>query len=381
MTFEIPTTDTPSDAEPTEADNGRRGPTDDGSSLQGRAGDGAAPEGVRDPTRQSTARGAIVAVLVAAVLLAAFEGPAVLRAGERAEPGWQRDILIAVGTPIDWVARKLPFSGIGDRFNAVISGDLPVDATTVSAAGGAAAGSESGAGTGPSGVTAEAFDPVALGGAPVEPRPLRTLLVTGDSMSMPLDAVLGRRLAGASVKTVREPHIGTGISQSEIVDWVQLAGTQIAQTKPDATVLFLGANEGYPMRYGKQNVDCCGPEWAAAYATRARRMLAAYRSDGTTRTYWLLLPLPRDVERREAARAVNAAIRVAAVPYRGKVRLVDLERVFTPDGRYRDAMPVSGRRTIVREPDGIHLNEAGAQVAADVVLAAMRADYGPGLAR
>jgi hypothetical protein len=38
-------------------------------------------------------------------------------------------------------------------------------------------------------------------------------------------------------------------------------------------------------------------------------------------------------------------------------------------------MPVNGRNTIVREPDGIHLNEAGAGVAADIVIARLKADF------
>ncbi len=53
-----------------------------------------------------------------------------------------------------------------------------------------------------------------------------------------------------------------------------------------------------------------------------------------------------------------------------------MSAIFTPGGRYRDAMPVNGQDTIVRQPDGIHLNEAGAAVAAKVVLGAMRRDYG-----
>ena len=46
-----------------------------------------------------------------------------------------------------------------------------------------------------------------------------------------------------------------------------------------------------------------------------------------------------------------------------------MERTFTPGGRYRDA--IDDER--VREPDGIHLNDAGAEIAAGEVLAAVAA--------
>ena len=74
---------------------------------------------------------------------------------------------------------------------------------------------------------------------------------------------------------------------------------------------------------------------------------------------------------------MNAAITVAAEPYRAQVRVLDMGAIFTPGGRYRDAMGVGGRETIVREPDGIHLNDAGARIAADAVLRAVDRDFGP----
>jgi hypothetical protein len=122
-------------------------------------------------------------------------------------------------------------------------------------------------------------------------------------------------------------------------------------------------------------VKCCGAPWAAVYATRARTMMDTYRRDGEARVYWLTLPLPRDRQRQEVARAVNAAIRVAAAPYRAQVRVLDMATIFTPGGRYRDDMPVGGDVRLVREADGIHLNEAGAEVAADEVLRAAGRDF------
>ena len=44
--------------------------------------------------------------------------------------------------------------------------------------------------------------------------------------------------------------------------------------------------------------------------------------------------------------------------------------------RYRDAMEVNGRRRIVRDADGIHLSGAGAGLAAERVLEAVRRDFG-----
>jgi len=204
----------------------------------------------------------------------------------------------------------------------------------------------------------------------------KTVLVTGDSMSMPLDAEVARRLAGGSIRTLRDPHVGTGLSITGIVDWGKLSVNQVKNKKPDAIVVFIGANEGFPLKYAGRQVNCCGPAWAAAYATRARTLMNTYRQGGVARVYWLLLPGPRDPDRQKISKAVNLADTVAAQPYRAQVRLLDMSAIFTPDFRYRDAMSVGGQDTIVRRPDGIHLNDAGSAIAADEVLKALRADYG-----
>ena len=70
----------------------------------------------------------------------------------------------------------------------------------------------------------------------------------------------------------------------------------------------------------------------------------------------------------------GGALRAAVQPWRAQVRLIDAARVFTPTG-YRDAMPVDGRRTLVRQADGIHLNSAGAGVLADVVIEQVARDF------
>ncbi|HYZ28250.1 MAG TPA: hypothetical protein VE570_04275, partial [Thermoleophilaceae bacterium] len=111
--------------------------------------------------------------------------------------------------------------------------------------------------------------------------------------------------------------------------------------------------------------------YAAVYANRVRRMMETYRQKGAARVYWLTLPTPRGRDRQDVARAVNAAIEVAAEPLRSTVRVFDTVPVFTPGRKYRDAL----NDQIVRQADGIHLNEAGARMAADRVVGMIDRDF------
>lgn len=327
----------------------------------------------RPTGRTLRARDAIVCVFVAALLLLVFQGQSIRESGKEMDDGIERTAVLAVGHPAGWLADRIGLGDDVDRLTASLSPDDAVSSEggfeEIAATGGAKAGSVAP-------VTADAFDPAALGEKPALVANLETLLVTGDSLAQPMDAELARRLASDGVRTIREVKLGTGISKSDQLDWGSQSTAQVRKHEPDAIVFFLGANEGFPfLSADGTSSACCGPAWAAQYATRARRMMQTYRQAGGARVYWLLLPMPRSAPRRQIARSVNAAIIAAAAPYRAQVRVLDLSAVFTPGGRYRASMDVGGRDTIVREPDGIHLNQAGSNLAADIVIGRLKADF------
>ena len=304
--------------------------------------------------------------------LVVLVGSGARNAAEDMQPGFERDVVLAITKPADWIAGQLPLEDIvADATEPLKTGDDLGDGP-----GGFDDNADPGANAEIPPVTPEAFDPVVLGAEPAAPRELDNVLVTGDSMSMPLDAILARRLADSGITVDRDPHVGTGLSITGIVDWGRLAVNQVEKKEPEAIVMFLGANEGFPLKYAGKEVDCCGPEWAAAYANRARAVMNTFRQAGQARVYWMLLPGPRDADRIKIAKAVNYAVTAAASPYGAQVRLLDLVEIFTPNFQYRDSMDVDGDDKLVREQDGIHLNEAGAEIAADEVLAALRADFG-----
>jgi lysophospholipase L1-like esterase len=310
---------------------------------------------------------------IAVLLLTFAEGRSVRHAGREMPSGWERSLVLAVGHPAGWLSDQVPMlANAANKLSDVFKDDEDLSG------GGAGSFSDRSAPANAGGVppvTRDAFDPRALGQKPPAPRPLKTVLVTGDSMSQPLDAEIARTLAPKGIKVVRDAHVGTMISDTSIVDWGKLSVSQVAKNRPDAIVMFLGANEGFPMKIAGREVKCCSADWAAEYAYRARRMMDTYRRGGAARVYWLLLPTYRSAARSAISRVVNAGIVAAAAPYRAQVRILDMGAIFTPGNKYRDAMPVDGRDQIVRQADGIHLNGTGSRVAADDVIQALRGDF------
>jgi hypothetical protein len=200
--------------------------------------------------------------------------------------------------------------------------------------------------------------------------PLR-VLATGDSMVDPLDAQLAKKLDDA--KVIRESRGGTGISKIYPLDWVKYSRKQVKRDRPKATVLWIGANDGFALEDDNgRTVNCCRASWIEAYAERARAMMRTY-TDKNRHLYWLNLPAPRQEERVRIFAAVNAAVARAAQG-QDRVTLIDMAAVLTPGFKFRKRMKVGGKRVTVRQRDGVHVSGAGAKLALRRVERAMRSD-------
>ena len=198
------------------------------------------------------------------------------------------------------------------------------------------------------------------------PRHLR-LLATGDSMIQIIDSFLKQRLEPRA--TVRsDAHISSGLSKPFFFNWPRHARAEAASFHPDVTIMFIGANDGFP--FG--STPCCGRAWQRKYANVASGMMSTYARYGTV--YWCLLPAPRGSDFRRVFVAVNAALKLAQRRHRGAVHLLDLPATFTPGYRFRQSITWQGRSVSVRQDDGVHLNVAGASIAASLMVRRMARD-------
>jgi hypothetical protein len=200
------------------------------------------------------------------------------------------------------------------------------------------------------------------------------VLATGDSMIQIVDGFLAKSLRHEHFRVRSDAHVGTGISKPFLLDWVAHARKLATSYRPSATVVFLGANEGFPLRWEGKRRNCCSRAWRKAYAARAQAMMQALEREGRARVYWLTLPAARPHGWNHIYKSVNLALRSASKREGDGVRLLDMAALFTPSGRFQQTIVHGGHRISVRQPDGIHLNVAGARIAAQVVVRHMRRD-------
>jgi lysophospholipase L1-like esterase len=195
------------------------------------------------------------------------------------------------------------------------------------------------------------------------------LLAAGDSEMQILDTFIGQDVGRYGVSVTSDARISTGLTNSFFFDWPRHARAQAATLHPDATVFFIGANDGFGVPGpGRHQVGCCGADWSAGYANLVAQMMRIYLRGQGGRVYWFVLPTPRPANFQRLFNAVNAGIRSAARRFPGRVSLIDANAFFTPGNRYRNYMVYHGHGFVIHEPDGIHLSTAADRIDASLVV-------------
>ncbi len=206
---------------------------------------------------------------------------------------------------------------------------------------------------------------VSVTAAPGGPRRAEpALLATGDSMMINPMRVLRARLSGRAV-VVPDIYVSSAVTKPYVVNWATLPRKQLRAERPDAVVIALGIGDGGPLQAPAGTVHCCGSDWIAAYASRARRVMQAY-TRGRAAVVWLNVPYVSDAARSQTITAVNAGLASAAAGLQ-RVRMIDVAGLLTPGGVYRQWLERRRRTIKIRRDDGIHMTAAGAAIVDRVV--------------
>ncbi|MEA2422474.1 MAG: uncharacterized protein QOF55_1573, partial [Thermoleophilaceae bacterium] len=174
------------------------------------------------------------------------------------------------------------------------------------------------------------------------------VLATGDSMIQIVDSFLAQKLGPRHFRVHSDAHVGTGISKPRQLNWVAHARSIARSYRPTATVVFIGANEGFPLSFEGRRRNCCTRAWRQAYALRAEAMMKSFERGGSSPVYWLTLPAARPGYWNHIYRSVNLALLSASKRAGEDVRLLDMGRVFTPSGHFQQTIVRRGRRISVR---------------------------------
>ena len=193
------------------------------------------------------------------------------------------------------------------------------------------------------------------------------VLMIGDSMMRLLGIAMEKELKAAGVQPAASfSSLASGLARMDAFDWFAKVDALMSEHKPATVVVTLGANDRQSLKDATGRVVPFGtPEWEKEYALRVGRIMDELIKGGAKKIIWLLLPDMKEPVQQTYAQFVNTLFeREAAVEARkDKVVLFDMRPLLSrkPGTFSLYVMAPNGAALTVRDSDGVHLTNPGAQ--------------------
>lgn len=199
-----------------------------------------------------------------------------------------------------------------------------------------------------------------------------TIGVIGDSLGNGLWEGLHLYLRkDKRVVVARHAKHSVGFAESDMTDQIDEA---FAQGPVSALVIMIGANDDRKSFFenGRARALFATTKWAELYRGRIDAFMDHAGKRGVP-LIWVQLPVMRSAEATRAAKAINEIVSAAAAT-RSFVALVDAwSTAAGANGEYRAHFEdLDGKRTAMRDGDGLHFTRAGYRVLAHKTLEKLR---------
>ncbi len=189
------------------------------------------------------------------------------------------------------------------------------------------------------------------------------ILVIGDSMMEVTAHAINRRLDRIpNVRNHRHTSLGSGLARLDVFDWLGKIQELVDDFDPDATIVWFGANDLQPMQTDDGVVRHGTPEWSTEYERRVGIAMDLLSTRNGASVYWLELPDMRDRRVQDDVAVINRLIEKAAQARTRAVFVPTRTLLSREPGTYSPyIIGPRGLPVQIRDPDGVHLNRAGAE--------------------
>jgi hypothetical protein len=355
----------------------RGGPPQDGTPPQDERKDGKLPYG----RRRRTAASALVAMLVALLLGALFNAPAMQKTAQEMPFGGERSFRLALVDPLASVSHWLFLDRPAELTADVLGRPDP----------------------GPDGqsqVVVVVPTPTPTKGDDEEPgknddRPKKTLqerplpkpfkghpmhlYIAGDSMmGLPGMALTNLSNKTKLIKPMLDYHISTGLVRPDFFNWPAQLQQQVKGFEPGAAAVMFGANDNQAVQTSSGKIHQFGSDgWKKEYRKRVEDAVGLLFQGGVRRVYWIGQPVMPETSFNNQMKLMNDIYSSVAEKTFG-VEYIDAYALLSKNGAYSQYLPgVDGKTVQAREQDGEHLTYAGGSIVAEAVLDAIKKEWFP----
>lgn len=205
--------------------------------------------------------------------------------------------------------------------------------------------------------------------APVQPTPAVRckIMMLGDSMMEDLGPRTHRFLRNRKgLKFILSAKFSTGLCRPDFFDWPAHMREAVAEHKPDIVIVFIGANDGQPIKHHDAFTPTGGQAWRDTYGEKMKEIVDIAHANGA-KVIWV--GLPSIGGRYAKLLAETSKTQIEKCQEMG-ISYIDTRPTLSDnDGNFQTFCKGSDGKIIrLRRPDKTHLTPEGNKLIIDQLL-------------
>lgn len=193
-----------------------------------------------------------------------------------------------------------------------------------------------------------------------------SVLITGDSMMQYIGMKASQNYPKLGLKVLDLSKQSTGLLYKKSHNWAQVIKDTIAKNKDiKLLVMLIGANDLWGRSANGKFYKLNSPEWREFYTGRVDEIYKIAK-DRNVRVLWLSLPCMQKTDYAKKTQLLNEIYKSVS-EQNGQI-FINTSQYLCQNDEYKTHIDIAGKRSKIRQDDGIHINKAGSQILADEIL-------------
>ena len=193
-----------------------------------------------------------------------------------------------------------------------------------------------------------------------------SVLITGDSMMQYIGMIASQNYPKLGLKVLDLSKQSTGLLYKKSHNWAQIIKDTLAKNKDiKLLVMLIGANDPWGRSINGKFYELNSSEWREFYARRVDEIYKIAKASNV-KVLWLSLPCMQKTDYAKKIELLNEIYK--SVSEQNGQFFINTSEYLCQNDEYKTHIDINGKRSKIRQDDGIHISKIGSQILADEIL-------------
>ena len=193
-----------------------------------------------------------------------------------------------------------------------------------------------------------------------------SVLITGDSMMQYIGMIASQNYPKLGLKVLDLSKQSTGLLYKKSHNWAQVIKDTLAKNKDiKLLVMLIGANDPWGRSINGKFYELNSSEWREFYARRVDEIYKIAKASNV-KVLWLSLPCMQKTDYAKKIELLNEIYKDASE--QNRQIFINTSEYLCQNDNFLTHLNINGKRSKIRQDDGIHISKIGSQILADEIL-------------